>query len=142
MVPRLGSGSYHGQCVRSVSAARLLLSERTYPARLEIPPHAHERPYLCVLLQGGYTEPSGGRNWTCTPQTLFLRPRGELHADRFGEAGGRIFGIELGPDWTARLAHLPRALERPAAFQGLCPGLARRLYRAFRADDAAAALIV
>jgi AraC family transcriptional regulator len=142
MVDRLRSGSYHGRCVRSVWAAGLLLTERTYPARLEIPPHAHERPYLCAVLQGGYTETCGGRTWTCTPRTLFLRPRGELHADRFGEAGGRIFGVELGPGWSARLAHLPRALERPAAFEGLCLSLARRLYRAFRADDAAAALIV
>src|SRR6516165_3865039 len=127
MAPRHPDDSYHGRCVRRLSAAGLLLAERTYPPRLEIPPHAHERPYLCVILQGGYTETCGGRVWTCTPRMLFLRPRGEPHADRFGEAGGRIFGVELGPDWAERLAPRQRTLERPAAFEGLCNGLARRL---------------
>jgi len=142
MAARLPDDSYHGRCVRRLAAAGLLLSERTYPPRLEIPPHAHERPYLCAILQGGYTETCGGRVWTCTPRTLFLRPRGEPHADRFGDAGGRVFGVELGPGWPDRLAPLRRTLERPTAFEGFCTGLARRLHREFRQDDPAAPLIV
>jgi AraC family transcriptional regulator len=141
MAPQLPDDSYHGRCERRLSAAGLLLAERTYPPRLEIPPHTHERPYLCAILQGGYTETCAGKVWTCTPRTLFLRPRGEPHADRFGEAGGRVFGIELGAGWPDRLASQPRTLERPAAFEGVCTGLARKLYREFRLDDAAAPLI-
>jgi AraC family transcriptional regulator len=142
MVPRPPDDSYHGRCVRRLSAAGLLLSERTYPPRLEIPPHTHERPNLCVTLQGGYTETCAGKVWTCTPRALFLRPRGEPHADRFGEAGGRVFGIELGSGWPDRLGPDRRALERPAAFEGLCTGLARKLHHEFRLDDSAASLIV
>jgi AraC family transcriptional regulator len=135
--------SYHGRCVRSLSAAGLLLAERVYPARLEIPLHAHERPYLCAVLRGGcYSEMCGGRTWTCTPRTLFLRPPGEPHANRFGDAGGRVFGVELGPAWSERLAPRQRTLERPASFEGVCAGLARKLHREFRQDDPAAPLIV
>jgi AraC family transcriptional regulator len=94
-----------------------------------------------VVLEGGYTETCGGRVWTCTPRTLFLRPRGEVHADRFGEAGGRVFGVELGPGWPDRLGRHRGALERPAAFEGLGLELARRLYREFRADDDASGLV-
>jgi AraC family transcriptional regulator len=73
---------------------------------------------------------------------LFLRPAGELHADRFGEAGGQIFGIELGTAWPERLSPRQRPLERPAAFEGLCTGLARKLHREFRLDDLASPLII
>jgi AraC family transcriptional regulator len=120
----------------------LLLTERAYPPGLDIPPHTHEYPYLCTVLQGGYTETCAGRVWTCTPRTLFLRPRGEPHADRFAAAGGRIFGIELGPGWSARLGPRPGALDRPAVFDARHAGLALRLYREFRTDDHAAPLIV
>jgi AraC family transcriptional regulator len=142
MAPRLPDDSYHGRCLRRLAAADLLLSERTYSPRLEIPPHTHERPYLCAVLQGGYTETCGGRVWTCTPRTLFVRPGGQPHADRFGEAGGTVFGIELGRGWPDRLAGHRRALERPAALEGLCPGLARKLHREFRLDDPVSPLIV
>jgi AraC family transcriptional regulator len=142
MAPRLPDDSYHGQCQRRLSVAGLLLAERTYPPRLEIPPHAHERPYLCAILQGGYTETCGGKVWTCTPRTLFLRPRGEPHADRFGEAGGRVFGIEFGAGWPDRLASHWRTLERPAAVEGTCTGLARKLHREFCQDDPTVPLIV
>jgi AraC family transcriptional regulator len=142
MVSRLLDDSYHGECVRSLTTAGLLLTERTYPPCLEIPPHVHVRPYLCTVLRGGYLETCGGRVWTCTPRTLFLRPGGERHADRFGEAGGQVFGIELGGAWAERLSPGRRTLERPAAFEGLCTGLARKLHREFRLDDPASPLIV
>jgi AraC-like DNA-binding protein len=71
-----------------------------------------------------------------------LRPRGEPHADRFSEAGGRVFGIELGAGWPDRLGSGGRALERPAVLEGACTALARRLHREFRLDDPAVPLIV
>jgi AraC family transcriptional regulator len=142
MAPPVPDDSYHGRCGRRLSAAELLLSERSYPPRLEIPTHSHEQPYLCAILQGGYTETCGGKVWTCTPRSLFLRPRGEPHADRFGEAGGRVFGIELGAGWPERLAAHRRFLERPAAFEGSCTALVRKLHREFRLDGCAVPLIV
>jgi AraC family transcriptional regulator len=134
--------SYHGRCVRRLTIAGLLLYERTYPPHLEIPLHSHNGPSMCVVLQGGCTETCGGRVWTYTPRTLCLRPPGEPHADRFGEAGGRVFGLELGSGWPDRLAAHRRTLERPAALDGLCTGLARKLHREFRLDGPAAPLIV
>jgi AraC family transcriptional regulator len=142
MLARHRDGSYYGQRVRSLRAAGLLLSERAYPPGLELPPHAHEHPYLCAVLSGGYTERCGGKEWSCAPQTLFLRPEGEVHADRFGDTGGRVFGIELGTDWPARMGGLGRALRRPAVLGGVCASLAFKLYREFRTDDLASPLIV
>jgi AraC family transcriptional regulator len=142
MAHRPPDDSYHGRCVRRLATAGLLLHERTYPPRLEIPLHFHDGPSMCVAVQGGCTETCGGRVWACTPRTLLLRPPGEPHTDRFGEAGGRVFGIELGSGWHDRLAGRRRTLERPAAFGGLCTGLASRLLSEFRQDDPAAPLIV
>jgi AraC family transcriptional regulator len=142
MAARQGDDSYHGRCVRRVEAVGLLLSERTYPPHLEIPPHSHDRPYLCSILRGGYTETCAGRVWTCTSRTLYLRPSGEPHADRFDDVGGRVFGIELGPAWPPRLGRRERTLQRPAAIEGPSTGLARKLHREFRLDDSASSLIV
>ena len=90
MVSRLLDDSYHGECVRSLTTAGLLLTERTYPPCLEIPPHVHVRPYLCTVLRGGYVETCGGRVWTCTPRTLFLPP--SFRAERDGAKRGPASG--------------------------------------------------
>jgi AraC family transcriptional regulator len=142
MVLRPRDDSYYGQRVRSLHAAGLLLSERTYPPHLELPPHAHERPYLCAVLQGSYTERCGGKEWSCAPQTVFLRPQFEVHTDHFSETGGRVFGIELGTEWPARIGPLSRALHKPAALSGPCASLVFKLYREFRTNDMASPLIV
>jgi AraC family transcriptional regulator len=142
MMVRAHGDSYYGQRVRGLNAGGLLLSERAYPPRLELPPHAHERPYLCAVLQGGYTERCGGKEWSCAPQTVFLRPQGEVHTDRFSDAGGRVFGIEFGAEWPARIGALGSVLSRPAALTGVCAALALRLYREFRTNDLASPLAV
>jgi AraC family transcriptional regulator len=71
-----------------------------------------------------------------------LRPPGEVHANRFGENGGRLFGIDLGTEWTARMGALGGALRKPAALGGQCTSLFLRLYREFRGNDLAAPLVV
>jgi AraC family transcriptional regulator len=141
MEPGLRNDSYFGECLRSFSAAGLLLTERAYPPRFTIPPHTHACSSLCLAVQGSFTETCAGRVWGCSLRTLFLRLRGEVHADRFGEAGGRVFGVELGPAWPARIAQLPQSLERPAAFEGPCLGLALKLHYEFRMEDPASPLI-
>ncbi len=142
MLVRNRDDSYYGEPLRGLQTVGLLLSERKYPPRLELPPHSHDRPYFCMVLQGGYTERCGGNTWSCAPQNLFLRPQGEVHTDRFGEAGGRVFGIELGADWPQRVGQVSRALHRPANFRGVCTSLVFKLYREFRSHDVASPLLI
>jgi AraC family transcriptional regulator len=142
MEPRLRNDSYFGECQGRFSAAGLLLTERVYPPRFTIPPHAHACSSLCLAVQGSFTETCAGRVWGCSPRMVFLRPRGEVHANRFGEAGGRVFGIELGPAWPARLGEMRPNLERPAVLEGPCLDLALKLHRGFRRADPACPLIV
>jgi AraC family transcriptional regulator len=93
-------------------------------------------------LKGGYVEQCGGRQWSCTPRTIFLRPPGEVHASRFGEAGGRLFGIDLGAEWPARMDAFGGTLHKPATLGGQCAGVFLRLYREFRSNDLASPLVI
>jgi AraC family transcriptional regulator len=143
MVPRLRHGTYHGHCVGRLPIAGLLLNEYTYAPRFTIPLHSHEPSYLCTLIQGSFTETCGGRVRDCRPGGLVLHACGEVHADRFGDAGGRVFGIELGPSWRARLDPYRCSLETPFIFPtGLCADLVRKLYREFHSGPGASALVV
>jgi AraC family transcriptional regulator len=142
MLPSDQDHAYHGKCLRRRHIAGLIFSERSYGASLEIPPHSHEHPFLCAILQGASSERCGTETWDCTANAVFVRPAGLTHANRVGEMGLRFLGIELAPDWPARWdkrALLPKCT---VTVDGVCPGLTRKLYREFRADDAASALVL
>jgi AraC family transcriptional regulator len=142
MLARSSHHAYWGESQRSLRAAGLFLVQRLYPAGLEIPLHSHEHPFLCAVLQGGSTETCDGKMWTCCASTLFLRPAGVSHANRVSEAALRFLGIEFGPEWQGGDGYRLVALRRPAAIQGACTGLTRKLYREFCRGKLASALIV
>jgi AraC family transcriptional regulator len=142
MLARSYHRAYGGESQRSLRAAGLSLVERIYPPGLEIPLHSHEHPFLCAVLQGASTETCDGKMWTCCSSTLFLRPAGLSHANRVSEAGLRFLGIEFGPEWRGGDGHRLAALQSPAAIQGACTGLTRKLYREFCRGSLASALIV
>lgn len=142
MLPPDQNHAYRGQCLRSRHIVGLVLTERVYAAGFEIPRHAHEHPFLCAVLQGASSERCGGKVWECTPRTLFLRPSGLTHANRVGEWGLRFLGIELGPNWLARSDQRSLGPKSPAAVDAVCTGLTRKLYREFRWEDGASALVV
>jgi AraC family transcriptional regulator len=118
-----------------------MFTESIYPPSLTTPPHSHERAYFCTVLQGGYSETYGTRTRTCGPLALIFHPQGEVHSDHFVEAGGRVFSVEIEPDWAARVREFSPILAHPI---DLCGGalasLAVRLYHEFRRMDAVAPL--
>ncbi len=134
--------TYGGKCLRSRHVAGLIVSERLYAPGVEIPPHTHEHPFLCAVLQGSSSELGAGKVWDCTAKTLFVRPAQLTHANRVGENGVRFLGIELTPAWSPRWE--PRSLlpNRSAAVDGVGTGLTRKLYREFRWNDGASTLIL
>jgi AraC family transcriptional regulator len=139
----LGAGQYFGRMLQKAAYRRFTLSESVYPRRLEIPRHAHERPYCCLLLEGAYREDFGSSRRTCARSTLVVHPSGEVHAEHFGPAGGRLFRIEPTDDCLEHIRSDTNVLDQPAAFQGgALADLAGRLYREFRRPDPFASLAI
>jgi AraC family transcriptional regulator len=134
--------TYRGNCLRRRHVAGLVISERVYPAGLDIPPHTHEHPFLCAVLQGASSEVSGGKLWDCSPGTVLVRPAGLTHANRVGAKGLRFVVIELAPDWSARGDWQPMLPQGAATVPGVCAGLNRKLHRELHSDDAASALVL
>lgn len=104
-----------------------------------MPCHAHEHASVSVVLAGELEEESDGRIVRALALTVFVKPAGVLHADRFGPAGARLLSLELALDdplaaglryrtfeggRAARLAlagaRAPEAGERRAALEAIC----------------------
>ena len=99
------------------------------------PPHAHERPFVCLILGGVSVQRAGTRELTRERGRAYFYPADEVQSERFGAAGGRIFAFELaGVD---RLPNVSCELSGPAAL------FARRCWTSdddLDLDEAAASL--
>jgi AraC family transcriptional regulator len=107
----LDRGRYYGTALSHRVTGELTLAEGRYPRRSWIPPHAHSAHYFCLVLEGWFEESWGSRRETCGAGTLVFHRASEVHADRFGDTGGRCFNLELAPTLAERLAEegaLPR----------------------------------
>jgi AraC family transcriptional regulator len=87
----------HDDCLREVAVAGFLFTESRHAPGLLIPPHAHERATITVLLRGTFDEGYRARRESCRDGSVLLRPSGECHSDCFGSAGGYNLVIELEP---------------------------------------------
>lgn len=129
-------GEFLGAPICSRTVGGFLLTEFAYAARSELPRHAHALPYFSIVMRGSYRERCDSRTQDCTTSSLIFHPAGEMHADRFGETDARIFSIELPHAWVDRTAACGLALDGRVRYQrAWAVDLARRLYRAFRAED-------
>src|SRR6266545_196311 len=93
----LAAGAYFGTPTHRRDAGGVHLSDHAYAPGLVVPRHAHERPYVCLVVAGGYVETTRRATRECTPVTLLLHPAGEEHEERFAPTGGRISHVELPP---------------------------------------------
>jgi AraC family transcriptional regulator len=133
---KLSAGCYFGNRVQGRAVAGFLMTDCTYPPGERLPKHCHERSYFNLLVTGSYSETYGSRSRECQPATVVFHPAGELHAERIGGAGARIFSVEVGPHWLRDAPEYRSALEAPADFRGgPMARLAAHLYREFRRPD-------
>lgn len=85
------------------------------------PPHVHARPFCCLVLDGVSAQTSGGIERRREPGRVFFYPANEVHNERFGARGGRIFSVDL-------IASGLRLPARSSELTGNAALLARRIY--------------
>jgi AraC family transcriptional regulator len=83
-----------GRQLRSVQVGSFLLTEASYGPGYWLAPHEHDHASLVFLLQGTFRERVGRVDTDLTPQSLYVRQRGVLHGNFFGQEGARCLFID------------------------------------------------
>lgn len=111
-----------------------------HPPGTSLPRHTHQRPTLCCVLRGRFTEYVPGRAMDCTAGTIKVTPAEEPHWNRFSACETRGLMIEIDPERFSDRPAVSRALDSRLKLDGgAFAGLAEAVLRQSRiADDAGA----
>jgi AraC family transcriptional regulator len=141
MATKLAPGQFYGQTMTSLEVAGFTFAESVYSANVDIPIHAHVNAFLYFVIEGGYEETCGREMRSGGPSALVFHPAGEPHANRWHDAGGRVFHIDISRSRADAIREHGPCLDRPADLRrGVAPWLARRLYGEYRRPDGASSL--
>ena len=116
------------------------VTEARFPAGSVLERHVHERPIVCVMLEGSFDHVGDRRSRECTPGTVLIEPAGDPHGNAIRRAGARVLVVEPEPS-DELLRSVEGLLDESAYFQH--PGVVARahsLVRELWARDAAAPL--
>ena len=117
--------------------------EGIHPADTVLPWHWHPHPTICFVLEGGFTEMSGGSAVECAPSTVKFMPGGERHWDRFDHGPARGLLVEVAPEDVPALRPYAGVLERRMHYHGgQVAEFAFRLYRELCRMDEVAPLAI
>lgn len=114
----LRNGSFLGNALREKRVGDLVLADVTYAANLRLPRHVHERPYVCLIRSGTYSERFGRRSRACGPAMVVYHPAGEHHCQEMHDSNVESFNVEIGPTWQQRMNEIGMAADQPVQFQG------------------------
>ncbi len=129
--------------LKTARVAGFTLTEGIHPAGSSLPWHTHDGPTICYVLQGAFTEISGGESLDCVPATLKVTPAGERHCDRFDRGDARGLLIEADTSRVKAIRPHSDVLEERVNFKGGMPAeIAKRVYGEFRRMDDAAPLAI
>ncbi len=143
MEMKLSLGQVHQTVVKEYCTRGLRLSESVYPAHLKTPRHSHENAYFCLILSGTSLQYYGSRSRERKPNTTLFYLPDETHWESFDKTGGRIFSVEIGPEWLERLRECSVVQHESLAFEGgRLSWLARGLYRELGSPDSVSSLAI
>lgn len=85
------------------------LTLTSHRAGEEIPPHRHENDYLCIVINGGFSEEQSKACVERRNGAIFTYRAGEPHHDRFGPSGAMCVNL-----------HFQAGDERLGGVEGIC----------------------
>jgi len=130
------AGRWHGRNLAIREVAGLRLAENSYPAGYKTRRHSHDAPLFCLVKEGSLTQTYGRKTREGQPMTLIGLAPDEVHEDNFHNSGTRVFIIEIGQSWMARVLEHSTLFDESMHFRGgLVPWLALRLYNEFQQAD-------
>lgn len=144
MSDTLSGGQFLGDPGRARAARGVTLVESSYAGGSRLPSHAHDHAFFCLVLDGAFTERVGSDVHDCVPGSVIFYPAGDTHALRFEASGARCLNVDLEAAWLAGLSDDGcGGLDHPTeARTGPLPGLALRLHRELRLEEASSELAV
>ncbi|HEX8246291.1 MAG TPA: AraC family transcriptional regulator [Longimicrobium sp.] len=86
----------HGHAAREQRCGGWTLTQAVYASESRYPPHSHERPYLCLVLAGGFREEHRGRTEVAEAGSVVVMPAGQAHTDLIAPGGARSFVLTFG----------------------------------------------
>ena len=92
---------FGGTTVSTMAVGAVRLSVTRYTSRIALDHHVHNRPYFCVVRQGGFLEVSGRRRIDHSTGDMIFHPSGEEHANEFSGSGAECFNVEI-PEMLVR----------------------------------------
>jgi AraC family transcriptional regulator len=141
MATQLAPGTFFGQMQRRLEVAGLTFGESVYAANFDIPIHDHVNAFFYFVIEGRCDETCGRETRTGGPFALVFHPAGEPHANRWHDAGGRVFHIDISHARADAIREHGPCLDRPADHRrGVAPWLAGRLYREYCRPDGVSSL--
>jgi AraC family transcriptional regulator len=81
--------------VLDVGALRFM--ELRFPSSLVLPPHAHDRPTLAVVMTGSFETRLATDVELCQRSSLRIEPAGSQHTNHFGPLGAHIVVVQPDP---------------------------------------------
>ncbi len=133
-----------GSPVRELSVdGNFRLVERTYPPRMRVPVHSHDRAFVGVTLSGVYTQTHQGREQEFRPGSISFTPTAEPHESRYSDTGARILYLEIPTQALRRFTAAGLCSETYTVVRGGAAHIAaQQLYREFQNPDALSPLIL
>jgi len=108
--------------VAARTACGQLLTLTSHRCDDQIPPHRHTNNYLCIVLNGGFSEQEGKLWHERLSGGFFIHRAGEVHHDRFGPRGAVCVNLhfpagEPGPAVEGRCSPATRVAAQRLAFE-------------------------
>jgi hypothetical protein len=92
----LENGRFFGGVLSATRSRGLSLAETTYAPGFSVPPHGHTTPFVCVAVDGWFTEQYERSTHELGAGSMFFHPGPGVHSERFGARGGRCFVAQMG----------------------------------------------
>ncbi len=129
---------FFGAVIRRRVFGGVIAIEKAHTGGEVLPMHAHERPYLTLVLRGRYEEQHEDRCVVCAAPSVIVHPAGEVHANRFTYGDAHLVALQIQPGLAPELDAVCR--DRSEVSGGIVEGWMGRLAHELRQADVGAEL--